>query len=396
NPKHRFNYGISGKLYNIMPGQIEPLGGNSIVRPLKLDTERGLEGAVYIEDSYNVTDKWLLNMGIRYSVFGALGGRTQNIYEPGVPRRLSTIVERREYDDTEFIKTYGGPELRLSSRYLLTRDLSVKLSYNNTYQYIHSLSNNTTASPTDTYKLSDVNIAPQRASQYSLGFYQNLDNNTYELSLEGFYKTSNNILDYKVGAEMFLNEAIETEVLQGEGRAYGAEFLLKKTIGKLNGWLGYTYSRSLIKLDSEFQQERVNNGEYFPSNFDKPHDLSVVANYRVTKRFSFSANFVYQTGRPVTVPVGKFVEGGAHYVLYSNRNEYRIPDYYRLDLSFNVEGDHRIKKFAHSFWNISVYNVLGRNNPYSVFFITEGGEVKAYQSSIFAIPVPTITYNFRF
>lgn len=195
---------------------------------------------------------------------------------------------------------------------------------------------------------------------------------------------------------MFLNEAIETEVLQGEGTAYGAELLLKKTLGNLNGWLGYTYSRSFIKLDSEFREERVNNGEYFPSNFDKPHDFSAVVNYKITQRFSFSANFVYQTGRPVTVPVGKFVEDGAEYVLYSDRNQYRIPDYYRLDLSFNVEGDHRIKKFAHSFWNISVYNVLGRNNPYSVFFVTEAGEIQAYKSSIFAVPVPTITYNFRF
>lgn len=396
NPAHRFNYGFSGKLYNVMPGKIEPLGEDSALRPLRLDTEKGLEGAVYFEDSFEVNDRWLLNAGIRYSVFAALGGREQNIYQPGVPKRVSTIVETRVYDDSEVMETYGGPELRLSSRYLLTQDLSVKLSYNNTYQYIHSLSNNTTASPTDTYKLSDINITPQAARQYSLGLYQNLANNTYELSVEGFYKTSANILDYKVGAELFLNEAIETEVLQGEGRAYGAEFLLKKTIGKLNGWLGYTYSRSLIKLDSEYREERVNNGEYFPSNFDKPHDLSMVANYKVTRRFSFSANFVYQTGRPVTVPTGKFYEDGSEYVLYSNRNQYRIPDYYRLDLSFNVEGNHKLQKIAHSFWNISVYNVLGRNNPYSVFFVTEDGEIKAYKSSIFAIPVPTITYNLRF
>ncbi|MEX0290395.1 MAG: TonB-dependent receptor, partial [Flavobacteriaceae bacterium] len=164
----------------------------------------------------------------------------------------------------------------------------------------------------------------------------------------------------------------------------------------LNGWLGYTYSRSFVKLDSPFREERINGGDYFPANFDKPHDLSLVANYKFTKRFSLSTNFVYQTGRPVTFPVGSYFLNGAEYALYSDRNKFRIPDFYRLDLSFNVEGNHKIKKFAHSFWNISVYNILGRNNPYSVFFVTEGGELKAYQSSIFSIPVPTITYNFKF
>ena len=172
--------------------------------------------------------------------------------------------------------------------------------------------------------------------------------------------------------------------------------MLKKNKGHLNGWLGYTYSRAFTKLDSEFPEEQINLGEYFPSNFDKPHDFSLVTNYKFTKRFSLSANFVYQTGRPVTYPIGSYNLNGAEYALYSDRNKFRIPDFYRLDLSFNIEGNHKIKKFAHSFWNISVYNVLGRNNPYSVFFVTEEGLLKAYQSSIFAIPVPTITYNFKF
>jgi len=280
--------------------------------------------------------------------------------------------------------------------YFLAPELSLKGSYNTTYQYIHTLSNNTTISPTDTYKLSDNNTKPHSASQYTLGLYKNFGNNMYETSVEGYYRESKDILDFKVGAQLFLNENIETEVLQGEGEAYGVEFLIRKSAGKLNGWIGYSYSRSFLKLDSEFREERVNNGEFFPANFDKPHDFSLVGNYKLTKRFSFSANFVYQTGRPVTFPIGKYSFNGADYVFYSDRNKFRIPDYYRLDLSFNVEGNHRIKKFAHSFWNVSVYNVLGRNNPYSVFFVTENGEVKAYQSSIFSIPIPTITYNFRF
>lgn len=395
-PAHKFSYGISGKLYQVQPGSIEPSGAESIVESLSIPKEKGLESAIYLSDDYEVNDELLLTAGIRYSLFAALGERSQKVYEPGVPRSEASVTDTLHFGQNEVMESYGGPELRFSARYLLMPDLSVKASYNNMFQYIHTLSNNTTVSPTDTYKLSDRNIKPQRASHYSLGFYKNFDENTYELSLEGYYKESRNVLDYKVGAQLFLNENIETEVLHGEGRSLGAEVLLKKTKGKLNGWLGYTYSRSFVKFGGDHRQERVNNGEYFPSNYDKPHDFSMVANYKMTKRFSFSANLVYQTGRPVTYPTGKYQQGGAEYVLYSDRNKFRIPDYYRLDLSFNVEGNHKIEKFAHSFWNISVYNVLGRNNPYSVFFVTDDGEVKAYKSSIFSIPIPTITYNFKF
>lgn len=396
NPRHTLDYGIAGKLYDVDPGRIEPEGPDSEVSSLSIPDERGLESAVFLSDSYKANDKLLLDFGMRYSVFAALGPGIQRLYEENAPRNSGTLMGTEEYDDNEFIKTYGGPEARVSARYFLSPSFSIKASYNNGIQYIHTLSNNTTASPTDTWKLSDYNIEPQRAAQTSLGLYKNFDGGLYELSLEGYYKKQKNLLDYKVGAQLLMNEAIETEVLQGDGKAYGLEFLLKKNEGRLNGWLAYSYSRSFVRLDGDFNEERVNGGEFFPSNYDKPHDLSIVANYKFTKRFSASANFVYQTGRPVTFPIGKYEYNNAEYVAYSDRNKYRIPDYYRLDLSFNVEGNHKIKKLAHSFWSISVYNVLGRNNPYSVFFATEDGAVKAYQSSIFSIPVPTITYNFKF
>ncbi|HET8754304.1 MAG TPA: TonB-dependent receptor, partial [Salinimicrobium sp.] len=396
NQAHDLNYGVSGKLYQVNPGQIDPLGQESIIQAFELLREQGLEAGIYIADNFEISEKLLLNAGVRYSFYAALGEGTQNIYEEGQPKNETSLLETEEYGKNEFMETYGGPEIRFSARYLLMPDLSAKISYNNTFQYIHTLTSNTTMSPTDTYKLSDKNIKPQKASQYSLGLFKNFHDNMYEMSLEGYYKKSENLLDFKVGAQLFLNENIETEVLQGEGRSYGAEFMLKKTSGRLNGWLAYSYSRSFIKLDSEFNEERVNSGEYFPSNFDKPHDFSAVANYKITKRYSFSANLVYQTGRPVTYPTGRYQYNNAEYVVFSDRNKFRIPDYYRLDISFNVEGNHKIKKFAHSFWSISIYNVLGRNNPYSVFFVTDKGEIKAYKTSIFSIPVPTITYNFKF
>ena len=393
---HRFNYGISSKLYAVDPGNIEPLNSESIIKTVSIPKERALESAVYLSDNFTINDKLLINAGIRYSFYASLGESSQRVYEEGLPKSESTIIDTLNFNKNEVIETYGGPEVRISARYFLTTDFSIKGSYNTAYQYIHTLSNNTTVSPTDVWKLSDLNIEPQQAEQYSLGLYKNLDNNSIELSIEGYYKRTKNILDYKVGAELLLNETIETEVLQGDGKAYGVEFLIMKSDGKLNGWIGYTYSRSLVKLDGDFAEERVNGGEYFPSNFDKPHDLSVVANYKLTKRFSISANFIYQTGRPVTVPVGNFIINGSEFVLYSDRNKFRIPDYFRLDIGLNIEGNHKIKKFAHSFWNISVYNVLGRNNPYSVFFVSENGEIKAKQSSIFSVPIPTISYNFKF
>ena len=396
NKQHQFDYGISSKLYVINPGTKTPKGTNSIVNPIVVQQEKSLESALFFTDNFKVNEKLLINVGLRYSLYAALGKGERKIYASDLPKSESTVTEVRNYENNEIIKTYSGLEFRAALRYRVDPTFSLKASFNNTFQYIQSLSNNTTASPTDTWRLSDINIKPQESNQFTIGAYKNFDDDLYEFSVEGYYKNSKNILDYKVGADLLINQSVETEVLQGVGKAYGVEFLLKKTAGKLNGWLGYTYSKSLSKFDGIFNEERINNGAYFPSNIDKPHDISLVTNYKMTKRFSWSFNFAYQTGRPVTYPVGKYTYNGNQYVFYSDHNKFRIPDYYRLDIGLNIEGNHKIKKFAHSFWNISIYNVLGRNNPYSVFFVTKDGQVNAYKSTIFSVPVPTITYNFKF
>ncbi len=395
--KHSFNYGFSTKLYNIDPGFLNPKKpSESVLIPVNIEDEKAVESAVYFSDNYNLTEKFLIIVGLRYSTFSALGESSQRIYENNAPINDNTVIGTEYYKKNEVVKTYGGFEPRIAARYLITDDFSVKASYDKTYQYIHLLTSNTTQSPTDAWKLSDLNIAPQNAQQFSLGFYKNFDNDKLELSLEGYYKKSSNLLDYKVGAELLLNENPETQLLQGEGKAYGIEVLLKKNIEKLNGWLGYTYSRTFIKSDSQFNEEKINNGNYFPTNFDKPNEVSAVLNYKFTKRYSFSSNFVYQSGRPITYPIGSYTYNGLEYTFYSDRNKFRIPDYYRLDIGFNIEGNHKIKKLSHSFWNISVYNLLGRNNPYSIFFVTKDGQIKAYKTSIFSVPIPTITYNIKF
>ncbi len=395
NNKFTVNYGLSSKLYKINPGFLNPKEASSLIVPIDLINERALESSAYLKTEAKLTEKLLINIGGRYTIFNYLGANTQRIYETGLPKNDATLIETKEYKNNEVIQQYSGFEPRVSARYMLTNSLSTKIGYDKTYQYIHLLSTNTTQTPTDIWKLSDINVKPQIGEQFSIGLYKNL-NEIYEISLEGYTKKSKNILDYKTGANIVLSNKIETELLQGQGKSYGVELLIKKNTGKLNGWIAYTYSRSFLKLDSQFSDERVNNGAYFASNFDKPHDFNSVLNYKLTKRYSFSVNFVYQTGRPITYPIGKYTYANSEYTLYSDRNKFRIPDYYRVDFSFNIEGSHKIKKLAHSFWNISVYNLLGRNNPYSIYFISDNGQVKGFKTSIFAIPIPTITYNFKF
>lgn len=396
NDKHKFTYGITSKLYNINPGNFNPKSNQSLLTPINIEAEKGLESAVFIADNFKVSKKFTIDYGLRYSSFSGLGEATQRVYQNGQSKSKETFIKENKFNKNEVFVTQGGFEPRLAARYLITDSFSAKVGYDQTIQYIHLLSSNTTQAPTDSWKLSDNNIKPQRGQQISLGLFKDINYSEMEFSVESYYKKSNNILDYKTGANLLLNKTIETEVLQGEGKAYGIEFLIKKQTGKLNGWLGYTFSRTLVKLDSTLKEEDVNNGSYYAANFDKPHDFSAVLNYKFTKRYSFSSNFVYQTGRPITYPVAKFQYNNSEYTYYSDRNKFRVPDYYRLDVGLNIEGNHKIKKLAHSFWNVSVYNVLGRNNPFSVFFVTKEGQVKAFKTSIFVIPVPTITYNFKF
>lgn len=390
------DFGWSNIYYNISPGNFGPDGDQSEVAKDEVQRDRGIESALYVNDKFDITTNLSLEAGLRFSLFNYMGPGSVNIYSPGKPKEEENIVDTAHYGKGKFIKTYGGPEYRASLRYALSEKYSVKIGFNTTRQYIHLLSNTAAMAPTDTWKLSDPNIRPQAGAQYSLGFYRNFKSNTIEMSLEFYYKKIKDYLDYKSGASLIMNHHIETDVINTEGKAYGAEFLVKKATGKFNGWLGYTYSRILLRQDDPNVGEIINKGEYYPANYDKPHDFTFIGNYRVNQRFSVSLNANYSTGRPITLPIGRYYYSNAYRTLYGERNGYRIPDYFRMDFSMNVEGNHKVKQKTHNSWTFGVYNLTGRKNPYSVYYITQDGAINGYKLSIFGSAIPFVTYNVRF
>ena len=396
NDKHALNFGLSSTNYLLHPGTYTPTGSQSLVAPNTVPKEQALESALYLGDTYSVSNKFSVNAGVHFSIFNYLGPHSINQYQPGVPKTVNTILDSVQYASGKIIKTYMAPEIRISMKYELSNNSSVKLSYNTLQQYIHMLSNTTAISPTDIWKLSDPNIQPQTGDQFSVGYYKNLKNNTIETSVEVYYKNINHYLDYKSGASLVLNHHIETEVLNSKGKAYGIELLVKKTAGKLNGWLSYTFSRTFLKTDDPTAGESVNKGSYYPADFDKPHSVNLIANYQFSHRISLSGNLVYSTGRPITLPLATFNISGATSLYYSDRNQYRIPDYFRSDVSVNLDGNHKIKQKIHSSWSLGVYNMTARQNAYSVYFINSGGHVQGYQLSIFGSIIPFITYNLKF
>lgn len=366
NGKHSLVYGIDGVYYNLAPGSYLPYGDESKVAARVMDTETALEAAVYASDSWKISEKLFLDYGLRMTAFKS-------------------------------DKFYAAPEIRVSGRYMISSKLSFKAGFNSMNQYIHMLSNTTAISPTDTWKLSDKDIRPQTGWQAAAGFYASMANNQLEASVEGYYKSMNHYLDYKSGAVIIMNEDVANDVVETRGRAYGIEFMLKKPLGKLNGWMSYTYSRAHLRENSDRGALAINGGDWYNASFDKPHDFKFIGNYKFTHRFSISLNADFSTGRPVSIPVAKYYYEGAYRLYYSQRNSYRIPDYFRLDAAINVELTHKLKAFTHFSFTLGVYNVTGRKNVYSVYFESEGANnIKGYKLSIFGSQIPYINLNFKF
>lgn len=396
NSVHKLDFGMGSIRYTLHPGSFQPRGKESLVTPDVVSPEQAFESAAYLSDRISFTPKATLDLGIRYSMFNYIGAKDVNYYAVGLPRDESTIVETKSYKAGKIINTYHGPEYRASFKYLFTESFSVKASYNSLQQYIHMLSNTTAIAPTDIWKLSDPNIKPQRGDQVSLGFYKNLKSNTIETSLEVYYKKIKDYLDYKPGATLVMNHHVETETINTKGQAYGLELMIKKTAGKLNGWISYAYSRILLKMDDPTVGTPVNNGHWYPANYDKPHDITTVANFKVNHRFSLSTNVTYSTGRPITLPTGRFYYAGAQRLMYSDRNAYRIPDYFRTDFSMNIDGNHKVHQKTHNSWTVGLYNLTGRRNAFSVYYVSENGEVKSYRLSIFGSIIPFVNFNIKF
>ena len=333
------------------------------------------------------------------------------------------MVDSTRYRSGQVAKSYGGFEPRLGIRYELSPNASVKFGYNLMRQYLQVVTNTTTPLPTSRWKTADEHIKPQISHLVSAGYFRNLKNNVYDLSIEAYYRTTENAIDYKPGADFLLQPYPETQLLQGRSRAYGIETMIAKKKGEITGWLNYTYARTLNQVNQGAGiQERINGGNWYRANYDRPHTVNATVTINVDKHNSFGFTFVYSTGRPYSAPNGYFslldsqnpvantlspvitnagdfglgANQGNLYPYYSERNNSRLPDYHRLDFSWNIYNATMKDRRWQGNWVFTVYNLYGRKNAYSVFFRTENGKTNGYKLEIFAAPILSLSYNFVF
>lgn len=372
NDDHELQTGIHSQYYLVNPGTYEPIGEESFIAFRELDEDKAIESALFVEDSWQVLPQLKLIGGLRYNLFNALrDGKTH---------------------------TYQSPELRLSASYKLTEDQSVKASFNTMHQFIHKVSNTSIMSPTDTWTLSNSKIKPQDGWQVAAGYYYQTHNAEYELNVEAYYKQMNNYLTYRSAGQLLMNPDLENDVLGVRGRAYGVELQLKKDVGMLTGWVSYSYSRTELQQDDAPSTLAINGGKWFPAEYDRPHELKFVGNYKFTHRYSLSMNLDYSTGRPTTIPAGQYYnyQQGRLLPFYTERNGYRMPDYFRVDASFNIEPSHHLTALTHSWISFGCYNVLARKNAYSIYYLAQYGSIQGYKLSIFGAPIPFVSYNIKF
>ncbi len=372
--------------------------------PVDIEREQAVEASVFAEDEWKLSEGLSVVLGLRYSHFIRLGAATLNRYAANGPLAEDVITETDSYKKGEAITSYGGLEPRAALRWALSPSMSVKMGYNRMRQYIHLISNTTAALPTARWTTSSPYIKPQIADQLSVGFFKNLRNDMFETSAEVYYKEIQNALDYKDGADIVLNPALETAVLQGDGRAYGLELMAKKNTGFWTGWVSYTYARTFLQINSPFNEERINNGSWYPANFDRPHTLNAMAVFRPDLKVTVAFNFTLSSGRPATFPYGRYTLFeptifGANVPIYLNRNQDRIPAYHRLDFSITFDQNPALRpdRKWKSSWVFSLYNVYGHKNAFSIFYsLRPYATTEAFKLSIFASIFPSLTYNFKF
>ncbi|AUD04165.1 TonB-dependent receptor [Spirosoma pollinicola] len=393
---HRLEFGGSVTGYQLLPGSITPTGNNSNINALTLPTEQAREWAGYLSEEWTPFRVLSVQVGVRYAQFSTLGPGQAYQYAEGQPRTRESITDTLQYGPGQSVAHYSGWEPRLTVRTTLSPTSSVKISYNRTRQYLHLISNTTAISPVDFWKVSDALVPPQVADQLAIGYFRNIQENQYETSVEVYYKTLENLVEYRNGATLLLNPTLDADLLRGQGRAYGVEVSLQKTRGFLTGLIAYTYSRTLARVPSPYASVQINGGDWYASTFDRPHNLSIATQWKWSRGWTFGTNFVYTSGRPTTYPDGTYRLNGVKVLDYSQRNTDRIPDYHRLDVSFTKDGRRSADQRHYSNWSISLYNVYAHKNPYSIYFQRVNTTTKSYQLSVFGTIIPSLSWNFTF
>jgi hypothetical protein len=396
NPDQKLIFGGGFTHYTVSPGELSPASSTSIINYEKIEPENANEISAFLTTENKITDFLELQFGGRYTQYQYLGPKTVYLYAPNEPRTVQSIYDTVYNPSGKVIQTYHGFEPRLAMRILLDKSTSIKLSYNKTQQYLHLITNTTSITPVDYWKLSDEYTLPETANQYSLGLFKNYEDNNYETSAEVYYKNMSNMVDYKNGATLSLNPALETQLLPAQGYAYGAELSVRKNRGIITGMVSYTYSRTFEKINTPFIQDKVNGGAYFPGNSDRPHNFVLSTSVNLGKGWNFSSNFVYTSGRPETFPDGSYVINGTVILDYSVRNQDRLPSYNRLDIAFAYDSRRYAKQRNYSVLNFSFYNVYMRQNVYSIYFKQVGGQLQTYQLSVLGSIIPSISWNYNF
>lgn len=405
--KIKLNYGANAIYYDFNPGTINPSKPDSGINYKQLEKKYAFEPSVYLDVEQKLSDKINVEYGVRYSMFSRLGNSTKNIYANDQPvifdndlkiYEKATPIATEYYGKNKTMANFSNFEPRFSIAYELNENRSFKASYNRMVQYLQLISNTASPTPLDVWTPSDNYIKPQLADQFAVGYFANFKDDKYSIEVESFYKKIKNRMDYIDGANLIANDAIEQVILNGEMRSYGLEFMLRKNTGKLSGWISYTLSRSEQRTPGRTTNETgINNGNWYKSAYDKTHNLAVTSSYKLNKKWNFGANFVLQTGQPVTYPNGQYTYQGINVPSYGDRNANNLPLYHHLDISATLTPKHNEKKKWKSEWVFSIYNVYARKNAASISFRQnqDTGNNEAVKLSIFGM-VPAVSYNFKF